>query len=405
MAKVIGNGSIQALEKPEKGCKRWRLRVNTGYDHQTKKYTQRTKTFKGTKTQAQAALRDFITDIESGLKLKRAQTSFAVYADEWLEMRKLSGDISAGTLRKNTTDLKRLKHYIGNISLTDLDAENITRALIQVKTHGGQAEMQLSGTTLNGVYRVLNQVLESARKAKIIPSNPCEDVQAPRKDTKEKEALSRDEARRLTTLLLDGEPEPKTVGFLLALTCGLRREEVCGLCWRDFDPMAKCIRVEHAYSEDECKEVEPKTRSSKRIIPLISETLARLNEWKSMQEFQLWVLGITQTQNTPVVSIADGGHMHPQNFARAWLRYRKHHGFEEYTLHQLRHTFATRLVASGIDLKTAATLMGHSSVNMLERVYAHFVPENAERAIAALSDDLFGESQSVIVPFTDQKSA
>lgn len=405
MAKIQGNGSIQPLEKPERTCRRWRLRVNTGFDHITGKYGQKTKTFRGTKTQAQAALRDFIEDVESGMKLKRAQTPFSVYADEWLETRKLSGDISSGTLRKNTTDLKRLKQYIGNVSLNDLDAENITRALIQVKTHGGQPGAPLSGTTMNGVFRVLKQVLESARKARIIPSNPCENVQAPRKDTKEKEALSRDDARRLTALLTDGEPEPKTVGFLLALTCGLRREEVCGLCWRDFDPAAKCIRVEHAYSEDECKEVEPKTKSSKRIVPLVPETLARLNEWKSLQEFQLWILGVGQSQDTPVVSIADGGHMHPQNFARAWKRYRKRHGFGDYTLHQLRHTFATRLVASGVDIKTAATLMGHASVNMLERVYAHFVPENAERAIAALGEDLFGDSQSVIVPFTDQKSA
>lgn len=406
MARVQGRGSIQALEKPERTCKRWRLRVGTGYDYVTKKYTQATRIFRGTKTQAQAALRDFIEEVESGMKLKKAKMSFAEYTDEWLEARRLSGDIAKGTQRKNTEDLTRLMPYLGNIALADLDSENIGKALTLVRINGGKQCKAYSGTTMNGVYRALYMVLESARKAKIIAYNPCEDVPAPRKDTKEKEAMPQSEARRLIGILMDGDPESSRMAFLLALTCGLRREEACGLCWRDFDPVNRCIRVQNAYSADDLELVKPKTESSQRIIPLTPDVYERMREWKTVQAVQLLELGIPQSEDTPVVSTPDGGHKHPENLARSWRRFKNKHGFEPYTLHQLRHTFATRLVAAGVDMKTASTLMGHSSIAMLEKIYAHFVSENAEKAIAALNDDLFGESESVIVPFTDiQKTA
>ena len=400
MNQVISHGSIEALEKPKRFCHRWLLSVR-GIDPATGEPTERVQVFHGTKGQAKRALERLINEgFEKGPN-SRTEITFQAYAHEWLEMRKLSGEISKGTQRKNATDLRRLMPYVGHIPVRSLDVETITRALINVKNHGGKGGRSLSGTSMNGVYRILYMVLESARKAKIIDENPCQEVKAPKKDTKERQPLPLSEARRLTGLLMEGDPLPKTIGFLLALTCGLRREEICGLCWRDFDPTARCIRVLHAFPEDERKIVEPKTKSSKRIIPLADDLLSRLLTWKERQRYELDEAGIMQTADTPVVNTSTGGHMHPQNLARAWLRYRRRHGFEGFTLHQLRHTFATRLVAQGVDMKTASTLMGHSSVAMIEQVYAHFVPENAQRAIEVLGNDLFGEGESVPVPFTD----
>lgn len=402
MAKVSGKGSIQALEQPERSCRRWRLRVNTGYDPATKRYTQATRTFHGTKTEARTALRDFIADVESGLKLKRARTTFGEYAKEWLELRHLSGDVALGTQRKNRTDLERIIPYLGSIALEDLDADNIQRSLLLARTNGGKRSTEYTGATMRGTYTVVSMVLEHARKAKVIPSNPCEDVPAPKNDTQEKDALPRAEMRRLLSILLDGDPEPRTVAFLLALTCGLRREEACGLRWCDYDPAARCIRVMHAYSADDLALVKPKTKASQRIIPLTPEVAARLNEWRTIQAVGFLRHGLGQKPTTPIVSTDDGGHMHPENMGRAWRRFRKTHGFDGYTLHQLRHTFATRLVAQGVDMVTAAHLMGHSGTAMLEQVYAHLVPENTSKAIVALGDDLFGEpEQAVIMPFSD----
>ena len=401
MAKVQGKGSIQALEKPERTCKRWRIRVNTGYDPIKKRYTQVTRIVHGSKRKAQQELRKLIEEVESGRKLKLARTTFAAYAEQWLEERKLSGNISKGTLRKNDADIKKLTPFAGEIEIGEFDADNITRLLIKVKNEGGKRVSQYSGTTMNGVYRVLYQILEDARKKKLILTNPCDDVVAPKKDTKEKEALPINEARRLAETLLSGDPEARTVGFLLALSCGLRREEAVGLRWLDFDPRARCIRVENAYSADDLELTDPKSRASHRIVPLTGKVCERLIAWKSLQAKKLLSLGIRQTAETPIVCTRDGDHMHPQNFARAWSRYAKDHGFGGYTLHQLRHTFATRLVAKGVDLKTAATLMGHSGVGMLEAIYAHFVPENAEIAIGLLDEDLFSSKQAPIVPFSD----
>lgn len=401
MAKVQGKGSIQALEKPERTCKRWRLRVSTGYDHIKKRYSQSTKIVHGTKTKAQQELRKFIEEVESGLKLKRAKETFTQYSESWMEERRASGELSEGTLHKDQESIDRVLPYIGNMEMRDFDADNLSRMFTAVRRGGGKRVKEYSGTTMNAVYRTLNLIFEDARRAKVIPENPLRDVKAPKKDTKEKPALSSSDARRLSSLLLTGDPQPNTIGYLLALTCGLRREECCAMRWCDFDAKAVCIRVEHAYPEHGTELMEPKSQASKRIVPLASETYNRLLEWKSLQARQLRAKGIQQTLETPIVATMDGGFMHPQNFARSWKRYAKPHGFEGYTLHQLRHTFATRLVASGVDMKTAATLMGHSSVAMLEKVYAHFVPENASRAMTMVGNDLFGQGEAPIIPFSE----
>lgn len=145
-----------------------------------------------------------------------------------------------------------------------------------------------------------------------------------------------------------------------------------------------------AHSADEKELTDTKTPYRKRLIPLYPAVYAALEAWRAVQAAQLASLRIEQTGGTPVVTSSVGTRMHPENFAKWWRKWRGRHGLDGIGLHQLRHTFATYLVAGGVDLVTAAGIMGHGSTQMLDRVYAHVVPENKARAMDTIGDLMFG---------------
>jgi integrase len=74
-------------------------------------------------------------------------------------------------------------------------------------------------------------------------------------------------------------------------------------------------------------------------------------------------------------------------------------GYPTLKIHELRHTFATLLVASGVDIVTAKNLMGHSDSRMLTKIYAHLVDQNAVSAMDKMGDELFKEKKGKIIKF------
>ena len=85
--------------------------------------------------------------------------------------------------------------------------------------------------------------------------------------------------------------------------------------------------------------------------------------------------------------------MHPENFYRWWVRFSKRNGYEGFVLHELRHTFATIGCDKDVNERDMARLMGHSGLEMLDRVYAHRVAESEARAMDVLGEVFFGTSE------------
>lgn len=402
MPEIKGRGSIVRLEdKPRARCRKWRLVVDMGVDPVSKKRRPpKTRRFpsreevacgvKGTYSEAQEALRKFIDEVENGPF--GAKLSMASLAEEWLERRRklmASGSISAGTVRRDVVRAKTIASWMGRVKITDVSQDTVLSFYVALRT--GEASISgkpLSGTTAQGIAMALDSMMRLALKRRLIRENPCEGLEKPRNDTEEKEALPVEVLRRLIIDLLEGQPDARRMGVLLAITCGLNREELLGLNWGDVSPDA--LRVRKAHSADEKELTDTKTPFRKRIIPLYPEVRSALEAWRTVQAVQLEGLRIEQTVGTPVITSSVGTRMHPENFAKWWRKWRGSHGLDGIGLHQLRHTFATYLVAGGVDLVTAAGLMGHGSTQMLDRVYAHVVPENKARAMATIGDLMFG---------------
>ncbi len=398
---VVGKGSLEHLGTTKDGVDRWRLTVSLGRDYINGGHKRARCVFRGSKREAERALRLFINELESGLRADKKKLVFADFATTWLEERRQSGNYTLNTIKKNEYMLRVLMPYLGDVRLSDIDSMAISSLFVKLRNdrEGGRP---LSGTTAHDVYVMLNHIMKDAMHHRLIASNPCEVVKAPKMDTEEKEALSRDEARRMIGLLTEGEPDANRTGALLALCAGLRREEVCGLRWKDFDPEAGCVRVAQAVTEHDKAPKPPKSKASVRAIPLDPDTAKHLSKWKERQRVELQDIGVGQVDSTPVVSNGVGEYMIPSNLSRWFRGFVTQNSFGKCGLHKLRHTFGTLLVASGIDLVTVAHLMGHSDTAMVSKVYAHVVPDNVMQATKALGGVLYGNAvaTAVVMPFS-----
>lgn len=171
----------------------------------------------------------------------------------------------------------------------------------------------------------------------------------------------------------------------LTVALGLRRGELLGLRWEDVDWAREELHVRRAVVAVDGKPVVGglKTRGSERVLPLLPEVKALLLEWKAhLREAGLDGGFVFPALSGPEVPIA------PRNLDRAWRELLQRAGLPHYRFHDLRHTFATRAVASGIDPKTVAALLGHSTVVMTLQIYAHVERERQRKA-------LFGVLQTI----------
>ena len=148
---------------------------------------------------------------------------------------------------------------------------------------------------------------------------------------------------------------------LLSLNTGLRRGELFGLRWADIDLPHEMLTVRG-----------PKAKSGNtRHIPLNEEARVVLEVWRAS----------TVNPEALVFPARDGGPL--DNVRSSWAGVLRAAGVERFRWHDLRHTFASRLIMAGVDLNTVRELLGHSSYQMTLR-YAHLAPEHKAAAVARL---------------------
>lgn len=393
MIKVTGRGTIIPKEaKPKNKCRRWKIQVPIGRDPVTGKYRSRSRNAEGTYTEAEAARRTFINELESGLNVDSLDMTMGQYAMTWYEEVAASGELAKGTLDKYDVHVRTIVKNLGGLKLKEVRPGVIEQYKSILRNGGSLSGAPLSGATAHGHFVTLSMILESAVIRELIPTNPCRRVKFPKCDTEERKALSEEDARRLVALLV-ADIDGRKAGALLAMVCGLRRGEVCGLEWGDLMASASgrsFIRVVRNYTRGEMK--EPKTKESNRPITIPAPLLESLLDWKEKQRVLLEALEIEQTSSTAIVSTKSGEHMHPENFYRWWTRFAKRTGFEGFVLHELRHTFATIGCDKDVNERDMARLMGHSGLEMLDRVYAHRVAESEARAMDVLGEVFFSTS-------------
>ena len=238
---------------------------------------------------------------------------------------------------------------LGSLALAAITPDHIQDALVHVEEQAGSRQAQLA-------FALLHAALRRAVRSRHLATNPADAVDKPEHDPKPGRAISGDDWAALRPVIASD--------LALALMChaGLRRGECLGLQWGDVDLGAGCLhirrqrlRVGGQLIDQPCK-----SRSGARDVPIAAELMPLLRS----------AFRLDRTRH--VVECA------PETLCRRWRRLQLEAGVTQpYRLHDLRHTYATRLALSGCQIKALQYLVGHSSVELTLSTYTHVGPQEA----------------------------
>jgi integrase len=199
--------------------------------------------------------------------------------------------------------------------------------------------------------------------------NPCTHLRLPAVRGRRERIASPEEGRRLLAAL----PECDRPIWATALYAGLRRGELMALRWENVDLARGVIHVERAYDDKSRVEIEPKSRAGRRNVPIVGALRDILVAHKANENR---ADGLVFGGDTP---------FQPSNLWRRAHRAWKRAGLEPIGLHEARHTFASVLIAAGVNAKAITAYMGHASIQTTFDLYGKLMP-GSEAEAAALVD-------------------
>lgn len=389
---IKGEGNIKEIEYGKK------YRIRFSYkDPSTGKWQHSPqRTVKGNKAKARRALEDFKAEFEREWNQPKSTSTFGDYAREWQQTRRDMAKITVLALDRDEIEIARINEQLGSILIRDLTADDIERSVLRLKRQG------LSENALHKYWQKVNQILKHASKKKIIPFNPCDQMEPiKRPDAKERKSLDFEQAAKFALELKRENRDGKIVAVWLALALGLRRGECLGLRWMDVDLEDGIIHIRKQY--DVHHNLRKPKCASVRDLPIDEGTIAFLREWQSII---LTMFPFSEIPDELPVCCTDTGSFIDPTFFDKWRRkFFVNHGlgkfttveewhdqrgikryrcsgYEGYNLHELRHTQATLLIGLGADLKAVQDIMGHSSMQMTMQ-YTHSITANQRKATSA----------------------
>ncbi len=254
----------------------------------------------------------------------------------------------------------------------------------------------LNSNTVLHYHKLLSTMFKTAVLWGMISGNPCERVKPPRVGAKEPKYL--DEKQSAIMLdLLEYEREDYRVMIRTLLFTGMRRGELLGLKWADFDFKKGLLQISRSvqYLPERGVYVdETKTETSKRIMKLPKMVVADLKQHRIAQLEQRLKCGDRWIDNDFVFTNAEGRPFRPDTLSNWFREFIAQHNdvLPEITVHSLRHTNATLMIAEGIPITTVSKRLGHSNSVTTGRVYAHSI-QSVDEAAAEKLENLFAEKQ------------
>ena len=296
----------------------------------------------------------------------------------WLSLR--STEIKASSYQRYQTLIEgQIVPRIGRIRVSCLTAEIVSGFLRELTERGRlDGNGGLAASTVNGIMSILRSALRLASKQYAIRDIALFDVKCPAVRQPSAEVLTRGECEALVRCIM-AKPDISGAAFLLALNCGLRLGEICGLMWSDISFEEGTLTVNRTAlrikDEERTKLVvqPPKTESAHRTIPLTPEMLLLLARLRNNTADDMFVFtGMKKP-------------MEPRTLQKRFQRFLLVHGLRNINLHSLRHTFATRCIEGNVDAKTVSELLGHANVKLTMQRYVHPSLEYKRKAVEAVS--------------------
>jgi integrase len=271
---------------------------------------------------------------------------------------------------------------LGTVPLTRLLPGDVERLMAELMADGR------SPSTARAVRTTLRRALRDAQRDGLVIQNIAALARPPRVERAEMRALTVDETHRLLEATADHPYGPL---YALLVSTGLRLGEALGLTWTDVTASELTVRRSLARADGNGYEMaEPKTRRSRRTVPLPGLAREALTRQRTRQDAQRAAAGSAwQDRLGLVFSDALGRTLSPTVVSHGFRDVADTIDLRGVRLHDLRHSYASALIRASVPLKTVSEALGHSSIVVTADIYAHLTDTSRREAAAAI-DRLFG---------------
>jgi integrase len=339
---------------------------------------------KGNKKRAEKMLIEAREEKEAELKyLRNAQKNgyrdenveFTAFLAQWLKMMRKSVEATTYAGYDLAVSKKIIPYFDKNyprLMLKDVSAKHIQ----DYYTY----EMEKNGVSANTVihrHANIRKALQYAYQIDLIPTNPADKVQRPRKDRFEGNPYNSEELEQLFEAVKGTVFELPVV---LAAFYGLRRSEICGLKWSAIDFDRKIFTIRHVVTQTTIDgktqmiaKDRPKTKKSLRSLPIVPPFEELLYSLQDKQKTNRRLCGDCYCKDyLDYIYVNDIGELvKPDFLTQSFPLFLKNHGMRHIRFHDLRHSCASLLYANGVALKDIQEWLGHSDISTTGNIYTH----------------------------------
>ena len=269
-----------------------------------------------------------------------------------------------------------VKNYIvprlGDVALDALRAEHLDELYTHLLLQGGRTGQPLAAKTVHEAHLIIRNGLDLAVHRALIDRNVALAVHSPRRRGGGSVVARIWSAAELAAFLKSASGQRLYPALHLAAHTGMRRGEVAALRWSDLDRKAARVSISRTLQSLGGTPIEfgAKTRTSRRCVDLDKTTIAVLDNWRRRLQRD----ALPHQPDDWMFCNAKGRFLNPESISQLFGRIVDRSGLPHIRFHDLRHTHASLLVASGVPIKVVTERLGHAHPAFTMHTYQHLVP-------------------------------
>lgn len=297
---------------------------------------------------------------------------------EWMKVYK-KPYISPRTYQGYVEKSKTILEHLGNMQLQKIELYHLQKFISDLQNEGK------SPKSLRHYYSILKMCFDDAIMCRHISLNPTRNLKLPSMRRKELNIMTKEEQ-----LVFEGFMKKYRMGtaYIVLVNTGLRAGELSGLTWKDVDFENKALYVRRGmqkittYDDEfnkvkrERKVTDVKTENSYRVVPMLDKVVRILQEYKKKvqtEQEELAELGEGFKEDDFIFKTKCNHPITSEYLRKTCQGICKSNNFRKVGIHELRHTFATRSIEAGIDLRVLQEILGHASYSTTADIYVHIL--------------------------------
>lgn len=387
------------------GVTTYRIKVSLGYDESGKQKFERSNTIKFdskmTKKQIEKELQRQAVLFEEQVKNNQDNNAEKVFnthitfeelANEWLDFISTTKDQKISSIERLKSCKERTYNAIGKTEIKKITYRQIQKFILSLANEGvnQRTGQGLSTKTQKHYICFISCVMKYAIKCGIIINNPCQNISVVKTEKKEKDIYSLDELKSILSKIDEQAPIEYKTYLTLSVYLGLRRGEVLGLEYKDFDFNKSFVSISrtsnYRNNTTGIYTSTPKTKSSIRVLAIPDIIIDLVKQLQKEQLEKSIKCGDLWHDTDRLFTTWCGTPMHPSTPYTWFDRFCKNNNLPFKGLHAFRHTFATQAITNGADVATVSSLLGHSQTSTTLNLYTHAVQEANVKAVNIMAN-------------------